>query len=150
MRGLAGQLARFGLVGLANTAITLGAFALLHRAGVASAPASALAFLLGAANGYALNRRWTFRAGPASTNGAARYALVQGGAAALDARLTVVLEHALGGRAPAAQAIALVPVSLLAFAFSRGWAFRTPPRRRERPRRPRARRDPLTRPAGTG
>jgi putative flippase GtrA len=147
VRPVSGQLLRFGVVGVANTAITLIAFAALHHAGVPSAAASAIAFALGAADGYVLNRRWTFRAGTASAGGAARYALVQATAAALDARLTVAFEHALGGPALLAQAAALVPASALAFVLSRSWAFRARPAPR---RRGRARGEALAQPPGTG
>jgi putative flippase GtrA len=142
-RTLHGQLARFALVGATNTAATLAAFAVLHAAGLAVSVASVAAFGLGALNGYRLNRAWTFRSGPATAAGLARYAVVQGAAALAQARLVVLLDAALGGRALLAQGLALVPVSLAAFALSRSWAFRSPPE-------PPARRDPLARPAGTG
>ena len=51
---------RFGAVGVVNTALTVATFALLTRSGVAPGAASALGFALGAANGYLLNRSWTF------------------------------------------------------------------------------------------
>ena len=126
MGALPGQLLRFGLVGVSNTLLTLAAFTLLHGGGVSAAPAAALAFALGAANGYRLNRRWTFRAGAATPASAARYVLVQGAAAALDARLTVAFAHALGGPVLLAQCLALVPASLFAFTLTRWWAFRAP------------------------
>lgn len=74
-----GELARFLLVGLANTAISFGAYAALTAAAAPPALAAAAAFSAGAANGYVLNRRWTFRA----RGSVVRYAVVQlGGAAA--------------------------------------------------------------------
>ena len=58
---MTGQAVRYLLVGVSNTAITLVAYALLVAAGVPAVAASAAAFLAGAANGYRLNRTWTFR-----------------------------------------------------------------------------------------
>jgi putative flippase GtrA len=126
VRALPGQLLRFGLVGVSNTLLTLAAFALLRAAGVSPAPAAALAFALGAANGYVLNSRWTFQVRAASAASAARYVLVQGAAAALDARLTVAFAHALGDPVLLAQCLALVPASVFAFTLTRWWAFRAP------------------------
>ena len=56
-RAEAARFARFCLVGVSNTLLTLATFTLL----VPAAPASALGFAVGAINGYVLNRSWTFR-----------------------------------------------------------------------------------------
>ena len=60
-RAEAARFARFCLVGVSNTLLTLATFTLLTAAGVPAAPASALGFAVGAINGYVLNRSWTFR-----------------------------------------------------------------------------------------
>jgi putative flippase GtrA len=78
-------LVRFAAVGVSNTLVTLASFAVMAHLGVPRALASALAFGLGAANGYRLNRTWTFHSanrGPATI---ARYAAVQGVGALLSA-----------------------------------------------------------------
>jgi hypothetical protein len=53
------QFGRFALVGVSNTVVSFVAYAILIRIGVFYGAAGALAFALGAANGYILNRRWT-------------------------------------------------------------------------------------------
>jgi len=140
------RLLRYGTVGVANTLVTLAVFEVLARLGVPAAAASALGFAAGAANGYALNRTWTFRA----TGGRAtfaRYVLVQAFGAAASANGV----GRLGGRLEA-ECLVLPAVTLLTFALSRTFVFRptaappsatgAPPAgpdrgRRRRPRRPR-------------
>jgi putative flippase GtrA len=50
---------RFAAVGATNTLVSWCAYALLFRMGLHYLLASALAFALGVANSYVLNRRWT-------------------------------------------------------------------------------------------
>jgi putative flippase GtrA len=57
------RIIRYAIVGAANTAVTFLAYTALVLAGVAAPVASAAGFALGAANGYVLNRRWTFGGG---------------------------------------------------------------------------------------
>src|SRR4029078_2519216 len=73
---LTGQAVRYLLVGVSNNAITLVTYALLVAAGVAAVAASAVAFLAGAANGYRLNRTWTFRSDRRGAGQGARYLAV--------------------------------------------------------------------------
>jgi putative flippase GtrA len=116
---LTGQFARFVTVGVSNTLVTLATYAALTALGVAAPPAGALAFVAGGANGYFLNRGWTFAS---SRRGAAvigRYAAVQGLGAALDALglAALGLPHMLG------EVIVLPCVTLVTFALSRQWVF---------------------------
>ena len=55
------QFLRFVTVGMTNTAVTLGAYSVALRLALPYLPAGALAYGLGAANGFVLNRAWTFR-----------------------------------------------------------------------------------------
>ena len=51
---------RFGLVGIANTAVDFGVFLAMMRFGAALVPAVATGFACGVVNSYMLNRCWTF------------------------------------------------------------------------------------------
>jgi putative flippase GtrA len=115
------QLGRFALVGVSNTAVSYLVFLLLLRGEAPYALATAAAFLAGAANGYVLNRRWTFAA-PDSRRARLAYLLVQ--ALALGATSTIVWSLVRAG-VPAALAypIAIPPVTLASFAANRGWIF---------------------------
>ena len=46
---------------MTNTAVTLGVYSVALRLAVPYLPAGALAYALGAGNGFVLNRAWTFR-----------------------------------------------------------------------------------------
>ncbi|WP_084286128.1 GtrA family protein [Solirubrobacter soli] len=139
---------RFCLVGVLNTVVTLGVYAVALRLAVPYLPAGALAYGLGAVNGFVLNRAWTFRV----RGHPMRYATVVGIGLALNALL---LRCAVGMNVPRglAEVAVAAPVTLVTFALSRRWAFasdvtsRKPQaglgraRRFERPRAARVRHD---------
>jgi putative flippase GtrA len=112
------RLARYALVGASNTVITFLAYTLLVRCGVAAPAASATGFALGAANGYALNRRWTFRA-PGRVG---RYVAVQAVGAAASAA-GVALARSDGVRGLPAELVVLPAVTLLTYALARTIVF---------------------------
>ncbi|HET7397162.1 MAG TPA: GtrA family protein [Intrasporangium sp.] len=58
--GLSQQVVRFAGVGLLSTAVHLGLFATLVRAGLASQPANGVALVVATVGNTALNRSWTF------------------------------------------------------------------------------------------
>jgi putative flippase GtrA len=118
------QFLRFCVVGAGNTAVTLGADAVLLAAGVHYLVASAVAFSLGALNGYVLNRTWTFAAGGFRLDGLARYVVVQLLCLALDLELVRLLVGDGGLPKLAAQACALPLVAVAGFAANRHWTFR--------------------------
>lgn len=119
------RLIRFGVVGVCNTAITLASYTLLVDGLGAFAPvASAIAFGLGAVNGYILNSRWTFatpNGGPAML---ARYVVVQGTGALMSAggvRLgttTLRMHHLV------AEIVILPLVTITTYTLSRRVVFR--------------------------
>jgi putative flippase GtrA len=117
------QLARFGVVGLVNTALTFVVYGALVAAGAPAPAAGAVGFGAGAVNGFLLNRGWTFRAGAAGWEAASRYVVVALLGAGLDAAGVAALQD--GGAARlAAEALVLPPVSVVTFALCRGWVFR--------------------------
>ena len=115
---MAAQFARFCSVGVLNTLVTLGVFWGLGRVGAWYPAASTVAFLAGAVNSYALNRRWTFR----RRGSLARFVAVQ----ALGMALGVgILAVAVAAGAPhlAGQALAVPPVSVTTFGLARRLVF---------------------------
>ena len=110
-------LVRFSAVGVSNTLVTLISFAVLAHLGVPRSLASAMAFALGAANGYRLNRSWTFRSanrGPATI---ARYTAVQG----FGALLSAVAIGVLGS-----EILVLPLVTVVTFTLARRLVFGRP------------------------
>jgi putative flippase GtrA len=109
---------RFCLVGVSNTVVTVGVYAGALRLAMPYLPAGAVAYGLGAVNGFVLNRAWTFRV----RGHPARYCVVVGAGVAANALL---LRVAVGMSVPRelAQVAVAAPVTLVTFALSRSWAF---------------------------
>ena len=118
-----GQLARFAVVGVTNTALTWCVFALSTAAGLWYPAAAGIAFAAGAVNGYTLNRVWTFRAGAFHPRTLGRYVVVQLVGMGMNIALVVALVEGAGMHRLLAQLFAIPVVSLLTFGLSRNWAF---------------------------
>jgi putative flippase GtrA len=120
---LTGQLARFLVVGASNTAVTLIVYAALVRAGVPAVAASVVAFAAGAANGFRLNRAWTFRSARRGVATGARYVSVAALGVALNALGVVLAVHVAELPKIAGELAALPPVTATTFVLSRAWVF---------------------------
>jgi len=121
--GLLTQFVKFTFVGASNTAISFVAYAGLIWFGLVYWLAGAIAFVLGAANGYMLNRRWTF-ASPDTAEARLRYLVVQ--LAGLGATTLLLWLFVSSGALTriGAYAAALPAVTLATFLANRGWVFR--------------------------
>ncbi|HEY6758526.1 MAG TPA: GtrA family protein [Baekduia sp.] len=120
------RLLRFGAVGAINTLLTLAAFLALTHGGIATAPASALAFGAGATNGYILNRRWTFHSERHGPGTVARYVAVQALGAAVSAGGVALITSDLAVRHLLAEALVLPVATLLTYTLSRRVVFGVP------------------------
>jgi len=122
------QLVKFGLVGVSNTVLALAVYALLVKGlGLWYVAASAIAFALGAVNGYVLNRSWTFSGHASDAGTALRWAVVQGSGLLLNLGLVYLLVDGAGLDKLVGQALAIVIVVVLAFFANRAWTFRGRP-----------------------
>jgi putative flippase GtrA len=127
VRSLPSQLWRYVAVGATNTTVTLSAYALALQAGAHYLVAGALAFALGALNGFVLNRTWTFaHPGPIGPAGL-RYAAVFLLGLVANLALLRLGVRGLGLAHLPAQVAAVAPVTLLTFVLSRTWTFRRAP-----------------------
>jgi putative flippase GtrA len=118
------QFSKFVAVGASNTLISFVVYVGLLRIGVPYLGAGALAFMIGAINGYVLNSRWTFGA-PDAWQPRVRYVFVQGCGLVLT---SVLLWNLVSGAAlgrVAAYALVIPIVTVATFAANRGWTFRT-------------------------
>jgi putative flippase GtrA len=119
------QLAAFGLVGVANTAIGFGTIALAQNGlGLHPVAANVLGYAVGLSNSYIMNRAFTFRGARHSTGQALRFLAAFAIAYAINlgvllAGLALAPEAALG-----AQAAAMVAYTLAFFALSKIYVFR--------------------------
>src|SRR5215211_8774724 len=118
--GLLRQFVKFIFVGASNTAISFVAYAGLIWFGLVYWLAGAIAFVLGAANGYMLNRRWTF-ASSDTTEARLRYLVVQlAGLGATTLLLWLFVSSGAFTRLEA-YAAAVPAVTLATFLANRGW-----------------------------
>jgi putative flippase GtrA len=122
MRAEIVRFVRFGVVGISNTVLTLVAYEILTRVGMADTAASALGFAIGAANGYLLNRSWTFQA-QGGTATLARYIAVQGVGALLSGVGVDLATSDLSLRKLAAECVVLPLVTLLTYTLARTVVF---------------------------
>jgi putative flippase GtrA len=127
VRSVAWQWLRFVAVGVSNTALSWCVYATLEAAGVPYLVASAIAFVLGALNSYALNRRWTFRSRERRWPEVLRFGVVQCVGLGVDVLLLGVLTEDAGIHHLIAQAIVFPVASAVTFLLSRQWAFRGHP-----------------------
>jgi putative flippase GtrA len=117
-RGLL-QLLRFCVVGASNTLITLLVYVGSTALGTPAPAAAALGFAVGAANGYLLNRAWTFRA-PGAVG---RYVLVQALGAGASALGIGLATGAIDAGRLVAEGMVVPPVTLLTYVLSRRFVF---------------------------
>jgi putative flippase GtrA len=122
------QFVKFGLVGVSNTLITFAVYTLLLKVfGVWYLAASAIGFVVGAVNGFLLNRRWTFREHVGDSLTPVRWGVVQGCGLALNEALLYLFVHDASLDKLASQAFATVIVTVTTFFANRAWTFRAHP-----------------------
>jgi putative flippase GtrA len=122
------QFVKFGVVGVSNTALTFIVYTLLLKVfGVWYLAASAIGFIIGATNGFLLNRRWTFAEHVGDALTPVRWAVVQTAGLGVDELLLYLFVHSAGLDKLLAQAFATVVVTVTTFFVNRAWTFRHVP-----------------------
>jgi len=122
------QFVKFGVVGISNTLITFAVYTVLLKVfGVWYIAASAIGFVVGATNGFLLNRRWTFSDHVGDSLTPVRWGVVQTAGLGLNLGLLYLLVHDAGLDELVAQAIATLVVTVSTFIVNRAWTFRNVP-----------------------
>jgi putative flippase GtrA len=122
------QFVKFGIVGVSNTLLTFVVYTVLLKGfGVWYLAASAAGFVVGATNGFLLNRRWTFREHVGDPLTPVRWAIVQGCGLAINEGLLYLFVQDARVEKLLAQALATVVVTLTTFFANRAWTFRMHP-----------------------
>jgi putative flippase GtrA len=122
------QFVKFGIVGVSNTLLTFAVYTLLLKVfGVWYLAASAIGFVVGAVNGFLLNRRWTFRGHIGDALTPVRWTVVQGCGLGLNEGLLYVFVGEAGLDKLLGQACATAIVTVLTFFANRAWTFRIHP-----------------------
>jgi putative flippase GtrA len=119
------QFVKFGIVGVSNTLLTFIVYTVLLKGfGVWYLAASAIGFIVGATNGFLLNRRWTFREHVGDALTPVRWAIVQSTGLAINIGLLFLLVNEAGVEKLLAQALAICVVTVTTFTANRAWTFR--------------------------
>jgi putative flippase GtrA len=119
------QFVKFGLVGVSNTVLAFAIYTVLLKVfGVWYLAASAIGFIVGAVNGFLLNRRWTFAGHVGDSLTPVRWGVVQGCGLALNEGLLYLFVDGAGVEKLLSQAFATVIVTVLTFFVNRAWTFR--------------------------
>jgi putative flippase GtrA len=122
------QFVKFGIVGISNTLLTFVVYTLLLKVfGVWYLIASAIGFVIGAVNGFLLNRRWTFREHVGDALTPVRWGVVQGSGLALNEGLLYLFVDGIGLDKLIAQACSIAVVTVSTFFVNRAWTFRMHP-----------------------
>jgi putative flippase GtrA len=122
------QFVKFGIVGVSNTLLTLVVYTVLLKVfGVWYLAASAIGFVVGAINGFLLNRRWTFREHVGDALTPVRWGVVQTCGLGIDELLLYVFVHDAGLDKLVAQVCATAVVTVTTFFVNRAWTFRVSP-----------------------
>ncbi len=128
-RGLNGpmlvQFVKFGIVGVSNTLLTLIVYTVLLKVfGVWYLGASGIGFIVGAINGFLLNRRWTFRDHVGDALTPVRWGIVQTCGLGVDEGLLYLFVHDAHLDKLIAQVCATAVVTVSTFFINRAWTFR--------------------------
>jgi len=119
------QFVKFGIVGVSNTVLTLVVYTVLLKVfGVWYLAASAIGFIVGATNGFLLNRRWTFREHVGDALTPVRWAIVQGCGLGVNEGLLFLFVHDARLDKLLAQVLATAVVTVTTFFVNRAWTFR--------------------------
>jgi putative flippase GtrA len=119
------QFIKFGIVGVSNTLLTFVVYTLLLKVfGVWYLAASAIGFVVGAVNGFLLNRRWTFSEHVGDALTPVRWGIVQGCGLALNEGLLYLWVAGVGLDKLVSQALSIVVVTTSTFLVNRAWTFR--------------------------
>jgi putative flippase GtrA len=122
------QFVKFGIVGVSNTLLTFAVYTLLLKVfGVWYLAASAIGFVVGATNGFLLNRRWTFRGHVGDALTPVRWAVVQSCGLGINEGLLFVFVHDARLDKLLAQVFATGVVTVTTFLANRAWTFRMHP-----------------------
>jgi len=122
------QFVKFGIVGVSNTLLAFAIYTVLLKVfGVWYLGASAIGFVVGAVNGFLLNRRWTFRGHVGDALTPVRWGIVQGCGLGLNEALLFLFANGAGIDKLISQAFATVIVTVITFLVNRAWTFRMHP-----------------------
>ncbi|MGH2904447.1 MAG: GtrA family protein [Solirubrobacteraceae bacterium] len=122
------QFVKFGIVGVSNTLLAFAVYTVLLKVfGVWYVAASGIGFIVGATNGFLLNRRWTFKEHVGDRTTPVKWAVVQSCGLAFNLGLVYLFVDGLGMDELVGQIPTTAIVTVLTFAANRAWTFKMHP-----------------------
>jgi putative flippase GtrA len=121
--GISPDLLKFLVVGITNTLGGYAVYAALVALGVNYAVALTLEYVAGIAYGFALNKRWTFKAQGDTLRQAWRYSAFYGVIYLLNVGLLMALVERWGLNPYVSQLILLGFLTCLSFGIQKSWIF---------------------------
>ena len=121
------QLVRFAAVGIVSNGALFLLYLVLTSAGLSPTLSMSLAYAVGVAQTYALNRTWTFSHSGSRAAPLARYAATYGIGYVLNLCLLRLFVDELGLQHQWVQGAAILFVAALVFALQKHWVFRSSP-----------------------
>lgn len=121
----------FGLVGIVNTGVDIGVFALLTWWQLPWLAAQVIAYGCGVMNSFLMNRKWTFRQQGALTKGLLRFILLNLLTLGVTSACMMLLHEQFGVLLWMSKGAATILGVVLNFVGSRWWVFRAEPHPRK-------------------
>ena len=119
------QLMKFGVVGLSNTAVTLGVYYLLIYLGVNYMISNIIGYFAGSINGYIWSKGWVFKEAKATVKSSVlKYYIVYGSSLILSTAVMYLWVNVLGISDKIAPILTLCITVPYNFIFQKIWAFR--------------------------
>lgn len=117
------HLVKYGIVGVTNVTLDFGLYVLLVSLGVWYPLAKTGSLVIATANGYTLNRLWTFRAGAHRNIVLTKYVTVVASCLGANLILLALLIEIGGMHQITAQAVVVPVLALSSFLAQRLWTF---------------------------
>ena len=117
------QLLRFGIVGVVSNALLYVFYFALTWAGLGYAVAVTLLYVVGVAQTFVFNKRWSFGHAGGVTRSLAKYLAVYGACYLLNLALLTACVEYFGYSHAIVQAAAILPFALLVFFLQKYWVF---------------------------
>lgn len=121
------QIVRFGIVGLVSNAVLYGLYVLATGAGIQHTIAMTAVFLLGVAQTFVFNKRWSFAYHGSGSRSMLRYLVAYAGAYVINLSAMLLLVDVEGFPHRIVQAVMVVVVAIFLFLVQRLWVFRGSP-----------------------
>jgi putative flippase GtrA len=119
-----GELARFGVVGVASNLVLYLLYLAATALGIGHKTAMTALYCLGVLQSFAFSRAWTFRHRGHAGGSLARYSAVYGAGYLLNLALLYALVDLAGIAHQPVQAALIALIALLTFLLQKYWVFR--------------------------